>query len=87
MPVEIVTLPGTAAPFPGCSSCQQWARLKAERKLPVAGDTYCAECGAREADVSRAVKARMRQENDEQRALGLATLFTGTREETPTDKE
>lgn len=50
-----------AKDLPGCKECQEWARLKAERGLPTAGDTYCAKCGAREADVSRAVKARMRR--------------------------
>lgn len=47
---------------PGCAECIAWARLKAERKLPTSGDTYCSACGAREADVSRRVKTAMRAE-------------------------
>jgi len=41
----------------GCPTCREWAKLKHERKLPVAGDTYCGDCGTRESDVSKAVAA------------------------------
>ena len=46
----------------GCSECRSFARLKADRNLPTAGDTYCSTCGAREADVARDVKRAMASE-------------------------
>jgi hypothetical protein len=46
----------SAAKRLGCDECRAWARLKHARKLPVSGDTYCGECGARESDVSQAVR-------------------------------
>jgi len=47
----------------GCSSCRLWALEKTKQKLPTAGDTYCSECGTREADVSAYVKSVRRKED------------------------